>query len=176
MIKNNKGEVFTLTVVVLATVAAFLLGSINNPVKSFFGLGGSGQKTTQKEITKTVSEPIFVKGDDGKEYILKRTCTETSSIDTAEEPKLTIWQRLLMLPRIWLILMILGLFFPPIAGIMSIINQRLMGEAKKIVGGVEEALKTVDDKPEVKAKILDTLSKKYDGSTKLLVSKIKRKL
>lgn len=175
-LKKERGEAFTLTVVILAAIAAFLIGTTNNPVRGFFGFGGGGDKRTQRQITKTVSEPIFVKGVDGKEYVLQRKATESSSLETTEEPKMTLWQKLMVLPRLWLILMVLGIFFPPLSAVMQLINRKLMGEAKKIVGGVEEALKKVDDKPEVKQQILDTLSKKYDSSTKLLVSKLKREL
>lgn len=171
---RKRGEVFTFTVLAIACVAAFLFGSVNNPIKSLFGIGNSGQKTKQQLIIKSESKPIFVKGDDGKQYVLQMTKTEKSTLDTNEEPKLTIWQKLLVLPRLWLILMILGIFFPPIAGIMHVINQKLVGETKKIVGGVEEGLKNMDDAN--KQKMLDTLSKKYDSSTKQLVSNLKRKL
>jgi hypothetical protein len=174
---RRRGEVFTFTVLVIACAAAFLFGSVNNPIKSLFGIGNSGNKTKQTVTIKTESKPIIVKGDDGKTYVLQMTKSEKSTLSTNEEPKLTLWQKLLVLPRLWLILMILGIFFPPVAAIMHIINQKLLGETKKIVGGVEESLKNLDAKnPEAKQEVLDTLSKKYDGSTKLLVSKIKSKL
>ena len=173
---NKHAEVFTLTVLVLVGAVAFLIGTVNNPIKSFFGIGGGNQKTKQVKIVKSESKPIFVKGADGKQYILQATTTETSTLDTNEEPKLTLWQKLLVLPKLWLFLMVLGIFFPPVTAIMGFINRKLFGEAKKIVGGVEESLKNLDNKPEVKKEILDTLSRKYDASTKLLVSKIKRKL
>ncbi len=169
--KKRKGEVFTLTVVILATVASFLFASSPlNPFKI------SGQKTKQTVIIKSESKPIIVIGQDGKQYILQSTKVETSTLDTNEEPKMSLWQKLLVLPKLWLILMILGFIFPPVAGIMTLINRKLMGETKKIVGGVEESLKNLDSTPEAKKQVLDTLSKKYDSSTKLLVSELKRKL
>lgn len=173
---NKRGEVFTTTVLFVACIAAFLFGSVNNPIKSLFGIGSQGQKTKQTTVIKTESKPVFVTGTDGQKYVLTATTTEKTTMDTNEEPKMTIWQKLLVLPRLWLILMILGIFFPPVAGVMHFINSKLMGETKKIVGGVEESLKNLDNQPEAKKAILDTLSKKYDASTKLLVSKIKSKL
>jgi hypothetical protein len=173
---NKRGEVFTLTILAVACVASFLFGMIN-PVKGIFGLGGSGKNRTQTKIVKSESKPIIVKGADGTPYILQASKTETSTMDLSEEPKMTLWQRLMVLPRLWVILMLLGIFFPPIAGIMGILNRKLWAEAKKIVGGVEESLKDLDTtSPEAKKKVLDTLSKKYDSSTKALVSKIKRTL
>ena len=176
-LSSNRGEGFTLTVIIIACVASFLFGSVNNPIKNLFGLGSQNQKHKQTLVVKTESKPVFIKGNDGKTYILQQTSTEKSTLDTNEEPKLTLWQKLMVLPRLWLILMILGIFFPPVAGIMGFVNKKLWGEAKKIVGGVEESLKNLDTtSPEAKKQILDTLSKKYDSSTKALVSKIKRTL
>lgn len=169
--KKRKGEVFTLAVVVLAAVASFLFaGSSLNPFKS------PGQKTKQIKTIKSESKPIIVKGADGKTYFLQSTKTETSTLDTNEEPQMTLWQKLMVLPKLWLLLMVLGIFFPPIAAIMGVLNKKLMGETTKIVSGVESALNNNGITAEEKQKILDALSKKYDSSTKLLVSKIKRKL
>lgn len=173
---QRKGEVFTMTVLVIAAIAGFFFGSTSNPIKSIFGIGDRGQKTKQSYVLKTESKPIIVKGDDGKQYILQATKTERSTLNTSEEPKMTLWQKLMVLPKLWLLLMVLGIFFPPLAGIMHVINTKLKSEVKTIVGGMEESLKKIDDKPEVKKEILDTLSKKYDSSTKLLVAKIKSKL
>ena len=173
-LKNNRGEVFTLTVVVLAVVAAFVVGSASK-WGGLFGIGGHDQKRRQVYTSKSESKPIIVKDQFGKPYILQATKTETSTLDTSEELKMTLWQKLLMLPKLWLILMIAGLFFPPIAGIMGIFNKSMSAKLKQIIGGMEEGIKKLDGKPEQKD-ILDTLSKKYDSSTKLLVSKIRRKL
>jgi len=175
---NKKAEVFTLTVLIAVGIAMFLLGTTNNPIKTIFGLGNAGQKTKQSVITKTESYPVFVKDvNTGKLYVLQTTKSETSTLNTNEEPKMTIWQKLLALPRLWLILMILGIFFPPVAAIMGVINKTLWNKAKQIVGGVEESLKNLETtQPDAKQKVLDTLSKKYDSSTKLFVSKIKSKL
>lgn len=170
MIKR-KGEVFTLAVVVLAAVASFLFaGSSLNPFKA------PGQKTKQVKTVKSESKPIIVKGADGKTYFLQSTKTETSTLDTNEEPQMTLMQKLMMLPKLWLLLMVLGIFFPPIAAIMGVLNKKLMGKTTQIVSGVESALNSNGISAEEKQKILDALSKKYDSSTKLLVSKLKRKL
>jgi len=168
---KKKCEVFTLTVLAIAALAAFLLGGSSiNPLR---WVGKNSNKTV---ITKSESKPIIVTGADGKTYILQASKTETSTLNTSEEPKMTLWQKLMVLPKLWLLLMVLGIFFPPIAAIMGFINRNLFNKAKQIVGGVEEALHGLDEQPEAKKKVLDTLSKKYDGNTKMLVSKIKRKL
>ena len=175
---NKKGEVITIGVI----AAAFIIGILGftfgaSGLRKFVpGFHGNENKTKQVSITKTESKPIFVTGQDGKPYILQATKTEISNSELSEEQRLTLWQKLMVLPKLWLLLMILGIFFPPVAGIMGIVNRRLWGETKKIVGGVEESLKALDSQPEAKNKILDTLSRKFDSSTKALVSDIKRKL
>ncbi len=172
MLKNNRGEVFTLTVVILAALAAFVIGS-SSKWGNLVGIGSKEQKSKQVYTSKSESKPIIVTGQDGKQYILQATKTETSTLDMAEEVKMTLWQKLLMLPKLWLGLMILGIFFPPVAGIMSFINARLKGAAAQIINGVEKGLATIPQ--ESKDKVLTELSKTYDKSTKVLVSKIKQK-
>lgn len=167
---SKRGEVITTTLLIVAIIATFLFaGSQLNPFKT------PGQKIKQTMVTKSESKPIIVRGEDGKQYILQITKSETSSLDIAEEPKMTLWQRLLLLPKLWVLFMVLGIFFPPIAMIMAWINSKLKYGLKQIVHGVEEGLNngiTVEGKQ----KVLDILSKRYDSSTKLLVSKIKQKV
>jgi hypothetical protein len=174
MEKRNKGvvELALVTVMLLASIGGFLLGTTN--VRKWVGLGSNDNKTKQTEITKTESKPIFVKGADGKEYVLQQTVTSMSTSDSSEEQKMSIWQKLMVLPKLWLILMILGIFFPPIAAIMGVLNGKLSGEVKKIVGGVEASLQKLP--AEHKTVVLDTLSQKLDSSTKKLVADTKRKL
>jgi hypothetical protein len=176
----KKGVVFyeaiTITVVG-AMIVVGLLGFFMGGTKyaKWLGFGNGDQKTKQTSVTKTESKPIIVKGEDGKTYFLQSTKTETSTLLTNEEIKLSLWERLKMLPRLWIILMLLGFIFPPISAIMAILNRNLMAKAKQIVSGVEDSLKKLDTQPEAKQAVLDTLSKKYDNSTKLFVSKVKNK-
>jgi len=171
---NRRGEAVTLTIIAFAIISGIVgLWFGQTKYAKVVGLGGpEGQKIVQQSTVKT--EPVIFKGPDGKNYVFYKTETKINS--STEEPKMTMWQKLLMLPKIWLLLMILGIFFPPIAGIMAFINKTLAAKAKQIVGGVEDSLKQLDTTPEAKQKVLDTLSKKYDKSTKLYVSKIKSKL
>jgi hypothetical protein len=173
---NKRGEVLTITVIALATLCGLVgLWFGQTPYAKALGLGATPQKIQQTSKTITESHPVFVTDSTtGKQYVLQATKTETSTLDTTETPKMTLWQKLMMLPKLWLLLMVLGIFFPPVAAFMGYINKTLGSHLKKIVGGVEESLNNTT--PEAKQKILDTLSKKYDSSTKLLVSKIKRKL
>lgn len=175
---SKRGEVITvgvITVAVVVGILGFALGA-SGLRKWIPGFGGKENKTQKVTISKTESKPVFVTAPDGKQYVLQSTSSQISNSEMSEEQKTTLWQKLMFLPKLWLLLMILGIFFPPVALLMGVLNQKLFGHLKKIVGGVEESLKTLPDSSPEKTKILDTLSKKYDGSTKALVSKVKRTL
>jgi len=174
---NERGEAITLTLVVFSVLVG-LVGVWFGQSKyaKVVGLGGSeGQKTRQISTTKIESKPIFVIGQDGKQYVLQATKSESSTLDTSEEPKMTLWQRLMMLPKFITLLGILGIIFPPLGLLLLRMLFMLKGNLKQIVGGVEEGMKKLDGKPELQL-LKDELSKRYDSSTKLLVSKMKRKI
>ncbi len=167
--KNRRGEVITLTLLIVAAVATFFFAGSNlNPFKS------PGQKTKQTVITKSESKPIIVKGQDGKEYILQSTKTETSTLDTNEEPKMTLWQRILALPKLIALLVVLGCVFPAFGLFMIRSYFKLKGGFKQLVVGIEEARKEMP--AEAMTKLETNLSRKADASTKELVKKMKVKL
>lgn len=178
MFRNRRGELAT-AVVILTAAVSLLIGLTFTPIKKLFGFGGgdAGKNTKQSFTTKTESKPIFVKGADGKEYILEQTKTETRMNDESEQQKMSLLQKLMVLPKLWLILMILGIFFTPVSAVMAFVNGKLKSTAKQIVAGVENGLASVQEKnPEAKETMLTAMSKKYDSKTKALVSKIKAKL
>lgn len=202
--KNERGfiEVGVITALVIIGILGFVVGA--SGVRKFIpGFGGGDTKSKQISISKSESKPIIVTGADGKPYILQATKTEISSDDFQGNQGLSLTQKLFILPKLWLLLMILGLFFPPIAAFMAMINKNLMVKTKQIVNGIESSLSSLEDKSlspqlitklqtgaaltpdevttvldhtKAKSKILDTLSKKFDNSTKLLVSKIKQEI
>lgn len=90
----------------------------------------------------------------------------------SSEPKKSIWRRIWSLGIIWVVLMILGLFFPPVAIVMGLFNRAAGAGTKNIVRGIEKALDRMDIKSRENFK--KTLSEEYDDSTKKLVSKLKR--
>ena len=174
---NKKGEAITIGIVafsIIVGVLGFIAGSTGIR-KIIPGLGGD-KKIVQTHISRSESKPVILTGADGKPYILEATKEEVKIMESLDSQKMSLWQKLTVLPKLWLLLMILGIFFPPVAGIMGVINRRLYSETKKIVGGVEDSIKALENKPEEKQKILDTLSKRMDSSTKKLVSDIKREL
>jgi len=155
-----------------ANIVLMLAIAVSVLATSMFGryiLPNTGnQKIVRSSTIK--SEPIIVKGADGKTYYLQKT--ETIINDSTEEKQLTFWQRLLVLPKLWLLLMVLGIFSPAVAGYMKIINSRLLNSAGQIVKGVENGLNKVDTLTQEKIKT--ELSKVYDNSTKDLVRTLKK--
>lgn len=174
---NKRGEVFTVGVVtagILVGILGFLAGA-SGLRRWIPGLSNKDQVVKQTYVSKTESKPIIVTGQDGKSYFLQATKSEVSNLASNEEAKMTLKEKLLVLPKLWLLLMVLGIFFPPIAALMAFVNSRLKGAAKQIVSGVENGLATLEHKsPEAKQAMLDSLSKKYDASTKKLVANIKK--
>lgn len=158
---NNKGEVATAVVIAVA-VATFLVGACWKPLTSVLGLGGNPQKISQKSSVIRESKPYYVKGDDGKMHLIEATKTVENTSDTNEEVKLTVWQKLMNVGRIYIVLMILGCFFPPVAIFMGMINKKakaianiaynklteekdeLKTETTKIVQSVDAGLKVFD--------------------------------
>ena len=67
--------------------------------------------------------------------------------------------------------MVAGLFFPPVAVIMGLVNRGLGKGTQQIVSGLEKALAKLDETN--RQKVLDTLSMEYDTTTKQLVKKLR---
>lgn len=152
---SNQAGVITMAILVAVAAASLLAGVCFTPLTKFLGLS-NGQKTTQKHVEKSESTPMFIKGDDGKMHLLNATKSTVSDMDTNEEPKPTIFQRIKGLGFIWVLLMIAGAFFPATIGAwMHMFNQKvisagkiayedLKGETTKIVQSVDIGLKTFD--------------------------------
>jgi len=166
MLKNRRGEVITIAVLGMCILVG-VLGAFVGASKygKFIGLGGADQK-----IVKTVkSEPILI-GEKGNQYWVMKTEESTSNADIP----MTLIQRIMMLPRILIILVILGCIFPPLGAILIAFYVRLKGGFKQMVNGINEAQQVL---PKESNDILATnLSRKMNTDTKTLVKKIKVKL
>lgn len=175
MLRTKRGfiTVGVLTAGLIVGILGFVLGSTR--FSNFIpGLGHKDSKTERVSVTKTETKPIMVKGPDGKMYPFEMTSTTTTESNGTQTQNASLFEKLSVLPRLWVILMILGLFFPPVAVIMGMVNQKLFAEAKRIVYGVEDGLKRLSaDHPDAEKKMLGAMSNKYDESTKKLVRKIK---
>jgi len=171
---NRKGEVVTITVIALALMAGAIgLFFAQTKYAKVLGLSSDAQKTKQVTTTTQECKPIMVTGQDGKTYYLQATTTKTSTLDTSEEPQMTMVQKLLLLPKMWILLMVLGIFFPPLSIFMGYLNGKLKTAATQIVNGVEKGLSKL---PASEADTMKTeLSKAYDTKTKKLVTNLKQK-
>lgn len=157
---NNKGVVVeTVLVYVIVTMALLF---VPNPISSAVGVGIRPNKTVHTE--KLV--PVKV---NGKEVMFK-TVTQDDDI----QQHVTFWEWLRSLPIFVLILMGLGVVFPPIALILGRLWSGIKAETKKIVVSVDKALDNVHD-AEVKKAILKDMSAVQNDSTKKLVDKIQGK-
>lgn len=155
--KNYKG--IAETVLLLWIIVGLTLFFVPNPVSKVVGVG--------IQPNKTIERVELIKDKEGVPIAYRTTITE-------QQQKPTLMQSLLNLPRLWLLFMFAGIFFPPIAGVMAWVNRGLKTGLKQIVVGVEEARKLL---PKESSDILDAnLSKKMDTSVKTAVKKIKVKL
>ena len=175
---NQKGEIITIGIVaagLIIGILGFLAGSTGLS-KFIPGLHQKDNKTIQTTVSKSESKPIFVTDTKtGQQMVLYATKTETSTSDLSEEQKMSFWQKLLILPKLWLLFMILGVFFPPIAAFMGMFNHKVKDDFSKVVASVDAGLAHIED-PVLKQKFLDAMSKIQNTSTKELVSKIKTEL
>jgi hypothetical protein len=167
MVNNKRGEVITLTViglcVLVGVLGAFIGGS---KYGKLVGIGGNDQK-----IIRTVkSEPIILKGADGKDYWVQKTEESTTNADVP----MTLIQRVMMLPKILILLVILGCVFPPFGVILVALYSRVRGGLGQLVNGLEQAKKVLP--PDSVTTLETNLSKKMDTSLKSLVKEIKVKL
>jgi hypothetical protein len=166
MLKNRRGEVITIAVLGMCILVG-VLGAFIGASKygKFIGLGSD-----QKIIRTVKSEPIILKGPDGKEYWVQKT---EESVSNTEVP-MSLIQRLLMLPIIIIILVICGCLFPPFGVILLMVYFRLKGGFKQLVVGIEEAKSKLP--MDAVTTLEANLSKKMDTPVKKLVKKIKVKL
>lgn len=174
VLNSRKGEVITVSLIAIAILSGIVgLWFGGTKYAKAVGLGSSGDGNKTKQVSKTVTEskPIIVKDQFGNPYILQATKTEISTLDTQEEPKMTFWQRILMLPKFILILSVLGVIFPGFGLWLIRLFIKLKSNFKQIVVGIEEARKELP--PEAIAKLENSLSRKADNNTKELVKKIK---
>jgi hypothetical protein len=164
---NRKGEVITVSLLAICVVVG-LLGAFVGGSKygKLVGIGSNDQK-----IVKTVkSEPILLKAPDGREYWVQKTEESTSNADVP----MSLVQRVMMLPKLLILLVILGCVFPPFGAILIALYVRLKGGFKQLVTGINEAQKVL---PKEANDVLATnLSRKMDTAAKTLVKKVKVKL
>lgn len=160
MLRNNRGVAET--VLLLYVLGAVVLFFVPNKLSTALGVGNR-----QNRVVQTQKEEIL-RGPDGS--LIKRTTSE----DRDEQQSITFWEWLTSLPIFVLILMGLGVIFPPIAMVLGSLWNALKKDTRKIVVGVDNFLKENTD-PVAKKNLLSELDKSQDTSTKKLVNKIQGK-
>lgn len=171
-IGNRRGIVewalaFWILTAVVGTILAW------KPVSQTLGIGNQPQKQKSSMSKKVESKPVFIyKDEKGFDHYAMATKVEENTLDSSEESKLTLWQKIKNMGLGFVILMIA---FPGTIGAFGI-KAFLKGKDNlaQLVKGVEEAKTKL---PKESIDILDTsLSKKLDQSVKTQVKKIKVKL
>jgi hypothetical protein len=123
---------------------------------------------------------LYFTDEKGHQYTAYATTKEQTIMNTSEEPKLTLWQKIKNLGLWGILLVVLGCLFPPVGVVLTIIWNKVTGalhtqvdilnekhdelcaEAKTIVSSVDEGLAVMDtaiaaakDKPEIYALMVD---------------------
>lgn len=160
--KNQKG--FAEVAILYGIIALLAVLFIPNPVSKVLGVGVQPNKTIQTE------KVDLLKNADGTVIGTKTTCSDQ---DIPQHT--TFWQWLGSLPIVILILMVLGIFCPPLA--LWLHNQwsSITSHTKKIVDGVDAGLATLKD-PVVKQTFLDEMTKIQgkNSATEALVSTLQK--
>lgn len=164
---NHKGiaEVALLAYVILGLTLLF----VPNPLSSSLGVGIRPNKTVQVEKVELLVDKQGnpIKAQDGT-YMIRR-----SVMDNDIQQHVGFWEWLRSLPILVILLMGLGVVFPPLSIFLGNIYKGLKADTKKIVHSVNAGLDKIDD-PIKRQSVLDAMSKVQDTSTKSLVSKMKK--
>lgn len=182
---SKRGVVETL--VILYIVGAVLGGALFwKPITTFLGISNTPRKIDKTITTKETKRPVLYFTDEkGHQYTAYATTKEQTIMNTSEEPKLTLWQKIKNLGLWGILLVVLGCLFPPVGVVLTIVwnkvtgalhtqvnvlnekHEELTGEAKIIVTSIDEGLAVMDaaiaaakDKPELYT-VMVTLKKDF---------------
>ena len=157
----NRG--FVETTLLIYVIAGLILFFVPNPVSSSVGIGIRPNKTVQTEKVE------LIKDKDGTPIAYK-----TTTSDKEIQQRVGFFEWLRSLPALVILLMGLGVIFPPISLFLGNIYRTLKSDTKRIVVGVDDAMKKVKDE-ELKKSMYLEMGNRQDTSTKLLVDKIQGK-
>lgn len=190
--RNQKGFVVAGALFAYIIIGMVLL-FVPNPVSNVAGIGVRPNKTVLKDSYKETVE--LIKDKDGN-IIGQKTIAQSNSSDVDKQQNVTLWQSLVALPRLILILSILGLAGVPGFGWVIKIYRGLKNEynrhrteTKKMVLAMDQAFATISltlagerlpgeiDRAalaeKIKKNMLTILSTNYDQSTKDLVRELR---
>ena len=159
--RTNRG--FTEVALLIYVIAGLALLFVPNPVSNLVGVGVRPNKTIYTEKVE------FIKDKDGNPIATKTTVSDK---DIQQRVGFMDWLK--SLPALVVILMGLGIVFPPVSLFLGSIYRGLQSKTKQIVVGVDRAMDAMTD-PNVKKVIYDEMSKTQDTNTKSLVDKIQGK-
>lgn len=163
---NKKGFVIEgAALVIIGILSLFIIPQ--NPISSALNIGIRPNKTIESKI-----EKVDLLKDSQGNIIGTKTTTSSSQRETQDH--VTFWEWLRSLPIFAVLLMGLGVVFPPVALFLGRLWSGLKRETKKIVVSVDKALDNIHDK-DTKESILKDMSSVQDTSTKKLVDKIQGK-
>ncbi|MCG3177363.1 MAG: hypothetical protein MOGMAGMI_02337 [Candidatus Omnitrophica bacterium] len=170
---RNKISVLILAALLMSGCASM------NPFHSIQNPPAEPRKMAKWSQEETV-EPVIVGEVAGKAVVANRVHRTYAAGNEETAPKRSIFSKLLALGWGWVILMVLGIFFPPIAAIMGVFNRTASIGVQKIVTGVQHGLDKFEDSKtysgkEVKEMMLTKMSRVYDDKTKKLVRQVKSK-
>lgn len=169
--KTNRGIVAEtlLIYVVIGIIALF----VPNPISNAVGVGNRQNKIVQTDKVTLINDKDGVP-------IAYRTITSNS--DTQQ--KVTFWEWLKSLPVLALLLMFLGVLFPPVALVLA----RLRGIWKSAFKNTYNGLKNLRDTTvicrkcgdtvtvDTKEKVFDEIERKQDNRDKVLQEKVRTEL
>ena len=176
--KNQRG--FAEVAVLYAIIAVMALLFVPNPVSKVVGVGVKPNVITQKQSHTETIEPLL--DAKGNQVAFKSVAVDATS-DSDQAPKSWV-DNLLALPRLWLLLMLLGCFCPVVGAFMANLNGKiktaaqtayedLTGNTKQIVVGVKRGLNALPTTPiNYQQMFLDELSKEQDTETENLVKEL----
>ena len=140
-LNSNKAEAITLAVTAVVGVF-FVVGLLFRPMMDkVLPIFGNNQKIV---TTKTVeSNPVWVQNPDGTKMLVQKTSTNESLSDTPV--KLSFFQKIQSLGMLGMLLVILGIMFPPFGAILMIIWNRVSSAAKKALESAHDKIDEVTD-------------------------------
>lgn len=157
--------------------AVFLMSGCAS-LNPFQGVSNPPAQPKKMGAWEQTSRPVIVGTTaDGKTVVANELTYRASAEETL--PKPSIWRRVMALGWGWVALMIAGLFFPPIAMIMGVVNRGLGFGVKQVVTGVQHGLDSLEENrtytgKEVRALLTSKLENAADESTKKLVKTVKK--
>ena len=158
---KNKG--FAEVTLLLYVLGAVVLFFVPNPLSSAVGVGIRPNKTVQTDKVTLINDK------DGNPIAYRQV-----TADNEIQQHVGFWEWLRSLPALVVLLMGLGVVFPPVSIFLGGVYRTLKADTKKIVVGVDKAMTKVKD-DELKKTMYLEMGNVQNDSTKHLVDKIQGK-